>query len=145
MTGKSIATAAAAGVLALTAGGHPAAQTTGPQTPPLVIASMAGTDLFRAYCASCHGRGGKGDGPTAAALKTAVPDLTTLAKRSGGTFPRARVQALVSHGEDLSTSSHGSRQMPVWGPIFQALDPNDTRTAVRISNIVEYVESIQVR
>jgi mono/diheme cytochrome c family protein len=125
--------------------GAPSAQTTGAQTPPLVIASMAGRDLFEFYCASCHGRSGRGDGPTAPALKTAMPDLTTLARRNAGTFPRPRVLAIVTHGSALPTPAHGSRDMPVWGPIFRALDPNDARTAVRISNIVDYVESLQVR
>jgi hypothetical protein len=35
--------------------------------------------------------------------------------------------------------------MPVWGPIFRALDPNDTRTRVRIDAIVSYVASIQAK
>jgi hypothetical protein len=33
--------------------------------------------------------------------------------------------------------------MPVWGPIFMALDPNPTANRVRIENIVGYIESIQ--
>ena len=39
-----------------------------PPFPPLVIASLSGGDLFQFYCASCHGRDGKGDGPVAASL-----------------------------------------------------------------------------
>jgi mono/diheme cytochrome c family protein len=120
-------------------------QTTGPAMPPLVIASMAGSDLYQAYCASCHGRQGKGDGPTVPALKARLPDLTTLARRNGGIFPSARVAALVTHGEALASPAHGSREMPVWGPIFRALDPNDTRATVRISSIVEFVASMQVK
>jgi hypothetical protein len=72
-----------------------------------------------------------------------MPDLTTLARRNGGAFPSARVAALVTHGEALPSPAHGSREMPVWGPLFRALDPNDTRTGVRISNIVEFVASLQ--
>jgi len=33
------------------------------------INCIQGPPLFRAYCASCHGTGGKGDGPMAASLK----------------------------------------------------------------------------
>ena len=36
-------------------------QQTGRTPPPLLIPSMSGGDLFRFYCASCHGREGKGD------------------------------------------------------------------------------------
>ncbi|MGE3885453.1 MAG: c-type cytochrome [Vicinamibacterales bacterium] len=120
-------------------------QTTGPTTPPLVISSMAGADLYQAYCASCHGRGGKGDGPTGPALKSMLPDLTTLGRRNGGVFPGERIAALVAHGEELPSPAHGSREMPVWGPLFRALDPSDTRANVRIASIVEFIRSMQVR
>jgi hypothetical protein len=49
-----------------------------------LIRSTRGADLFRAYCASCHGRDAKGHGPAAPALKATVPDLTVLAKNNGG-------------------------------------------------------------
>ena len=120
-----------------------AVQTTGPKNPPLVISSMYGRDLFEFYCATCHGKDGKGRGPVAAALKTAPADLTRIASRSGGTFPTERVKSLVTAAGGVLTSVHGSTDMPVWGPIFQALDPRDKVTAVRISNIVEYIESMQ--
>ena len=44
----------------------------------MLIQSLKGADLFRSYCASCHGREGKGDGPVAPALNAKVPDLTTI-------------------------------------------------------------------
>jgi mono/diheme cytochrome c family protein len=121
------------------------AQTTGPKNPPLVIASMYGRDLFEFYCASCHGRDGKGGGPAAAALKAPPADLTALARQNGGTFPRARVEAFVTGNEDQPAPAHGSRAMPVWGPIFKGLDPHDTANKRRIANIVDYIESLQTR
>ena len=112
--------------------------------PPLVIRSLAGRDLFEFYCASCHGRDGRGGGPVAPAMRTPPPDLTTIARRVGGSFPRARVEGYVRSDEDASRA-HGSREMPVWGPIFLALDPSDTLTKIRIDNVVAYLESLQVR
>jgi mono/diheme cytochrome c family protein len=112
--------------------------------PPLVIESMTGRELFTFYCASCHGRSAKGDGPTAAALKIAPPDLTLLARRAGGTYPRSSVEAFVT-GTGRPVPAHGSGEMPVWGPIFRSLDPSEPRTKVRITNIVDYLESIQVK
>jgi hypothetical protein len=35
--------------------------------------------------------------------------------------------------------------MPVWGPIFRALDPSNAANKVRLANIVEYVGSLQVK
>jgi mono/diheme cytochrome c family protein len=119
-----------------------AGQRTGRTPPLLVIPSLAGSDLFHFYCASCHGQGGKGDGPVASALNRRPPDLTTIAKRAGGRFPTDRVVQFVS-GDREPSSAHGSTDMPVWGPIFQALDPQDKLNRIRIENVVSFVESIQ--
>ncbi len=120
-------------------------QTTAPRNPPLVISSMSGRDLFEFYCASCHGRDGKGGGPVVSSLKSPPPDLTTIAQRSGGTFPRARVESLVAGDREWVTTVHGSREMPVWGPIFRGLDPRDTMNKVRIANIVRHIEAMQAK
>jgi mono/diheme cytochrome c family protein len=136
-----------AGVLALLAvslaHGSSAGQTTGPNNPPLVISSVYGRDLFEFYCASCHGRDGKGGGPVVSALKALPPDLTTIAARNNGSFPRARVEGFVTGAQEAPTPAHGSRDMPVWGPIFRGLDADDRMNAIRIENVVGYIESIQ--
>lgn len=122
-----------------------AGQRTSQGAPPaLIIESITGQDSFTFYCAPCHGRSGRGDGPVAAALKTAPPDLTALARRNGGTFPRADVLSFVT-GTTRTLPAHGPSDMPVWGPIFRSLDPSDTRTKVRIENVVAFVESIQIK
>ena len=114
------------------------------RNPPLVISSMSGQDLFQFYCATCHGRDAKGSGPAAAALKTPPADLTRIAARRGGQFPRADVIAFVGDAKPM-IPAHGSIEMPVWGPIFRALDASDTRAHVRIENVVNFLESIQVK
>lgn len=121
-------------------------QTTGTTLPPLVIKSLDGRDLFLFYCAACHGRSGTGDGPAASALKSAPQNLTLLARNSGGVFPRERIRAtLAGDGSVKPDSAHGSREMPVWGPIFRALDPDDRYASVRIDNLVKFLESVQVK
>ena len=121
------------------------AQTTGSTNPPLVIRSLSGEDLYRFYCAACHGQSGRGDGPVATALKETPPDLRLLARRSGGAFPRQRVEALVANEGALRTPAHGSLEMPVWGPIFHGLDASDVMATIRITNVVQYLESIQTK
>ncbi len=106
---------------------------------------MAGRDLFEFYCASCHGRDGKGGGRAAPALKVAPPDLTTLTERNRGVFPSERVGALIKGEGQLSTPAHGSSDMPVWGPIFKGLDSRDAVNAARIEAIVKHIDSLQVR
>jgi mono/diheme cytochrome c family protein len=132
--------------LPIVAPATPGAQTTGRQNPPLTIPSLAGRDLFEFYCATCHGRDGKGHGPVAPALAAPPSDLTTLARRHGGVFPRARVEGFMRHdGDAPPQAAHGSQEMPIWGPIFRGLDASDTRVRVRIGNVIAYLESIQER
>jgi mono/diheme cytochrome c family protein len=106
-----------------------------------LIRSVAGPDLFRAYCASCHSSDAKGHGPAARALKGEVPDLTALARHNKGVFPVAQVRATII-GDDVM-AAHGSREMPVWGPIFHQVEDDVDRGNVRLENLVKYLESIQ--
>jgi len=107
---------------------------------PQVPDSFTGSISFDLYCASCHGRSGEGNGPAASSLRTVPADLTLLARRNGGTFPRERVTATIDGSSGSAT--HGSPDMPVWGPTFRAIDP-DGSGAVRLRNLVAFIDSIQ--
>ena len=113
-----------------------------PLTPPLATSSLSGGDLFRFYCATCHGYEGKGDGPVVSSLKKPPPDLRAIAARHGGHFPSEELRRFVA-GDDRPIAAHGSREMPVWGPIFQSLEPRDPLTRIRIENVVAFIESLQ--
>jgi hypothetical protein len=82
-----------------------------------LIPSLDGATLYQTYCAVCHGKTADGDGPTASVLKAHVPNLTEIAKRNGGVFPFARVQKIID-GTESAGLRHGTREMPIWGPIF---------------------------
>jgi len=103
--------------------------------------SLDGGKIFRNHCAACHGASGNGDGPAAAALKTKVPQLATLARRNHGTFPTDRVRSVIA-GDD-GHAAHGSREMPVWGPIFHEIENDQDLGYVRLRNVTEYLKSIQ--
>ena len=104
----------------------------------------SGKDMYTAYCASCHGADGKGDGPAAAALKMPATNLTMLAVKSGGTFPAAHIAAVIQG--DGTTAAHGSKDMPVWGPIFHTMSGHSqAQVQLRIRNLTNYLESIQVK
>jgi mono/diheme cytochrome c family protein len=110
------------------------------QIPPL-IRSLQGADLYRVYCSSCHGIDGKGDGPVAPALKSKVPDLTLLTRNNGMKFPAPRVRQMILG--DVFVAAHGSREMPIWGPIFHQVERDMDWGDVRVTNLVEYLQSIQ--
>lgn len=112
------------------------------QTPSILIESLAGRDSFDLYCSPCHGAGGRGDGPVAAALRARPADLTTLARRNRGAFPRDQVREFVI-GTGRPLAAHGTTEMPVWGPMFRAFE-SDARVRERIANLVSYIESIQL-
>ena len=101
-----------------------------------------GKQLYKDYCAACHGSDGKGHGPAAASLTKQPSDLTTLAKRNGGTFPTEYVTNVLRFGPGFSV--HGSSDMPVWGPIFQYIEHyNEAAVRQRIKNLCDFLESTQ--
>jgi len=104
----------------------------------------SGKDMYNQYCASCHGLDGKGDGPAAPALKIRATNLTTLAVKNGGTFPAAHVAAVIQG--DSMTPAHGSKDMPVWGPIFMSIGGHSqAQVQLRIRNLTNYLESMQAK
>ena len=111
---------------------------------PLLIASIRGDNLYKTYCASCHGDDAKGGGPMATWLKVPPPDLTRIAARNGGTFPLARADRIIA-GEEALPSGHGSRAMPIWGPVFSQITRDQDLGRVRIDNLARYLRDIQLR
>lgn len=75
-----------------------------------------GAALYHAYCASCHGASGEGDGPVARELARAPVDLTGIARRDGGHFKVSKVLTAIDGRYEIA--AHGPREMPVWGAIF---------------------------
>ena len=143
MARPRILLAAASCVFIATAGVEAKIEAQRPLTLSLAMASLSGRDLFQFYCAGCHGRDGKGDGPVAASLRRRPPDLTTIASRHDGEFRTEEIVRFVSG--DTPSPAHGTREMPVWGPIFMSFEPRDRLTRIRIENVVAYIESLQAR
>ena len=114
-----------------------------PRLPgPEFFKSTDGQDLYKFYCANCHGMDATGRSATPA-MRTASTDLTALAAVNGNVFPRDRVIAVIKHGA-IASPAHGPKDMPVWGAIFRSMETNDTLVDIRIENLVRYLESLQV-
>jgi mono/diheme cytochrome c family protein len=121
-------------------------------TSPIVVAAQRGSNtpddtgarLYRTYCATCHGTGGRGDGPMADQLRTAPADLTGFAARNGGVFPSERLRAII---DGRGIRAHGIEDMPVWGDAFRSAPEGlSAREALmRIDAIVSFLRSMQVR
>lgn len=107
--------------------------------------AMSGKDLYRRFCASCHGVEGRGDGPVADSFTVEVPDLTQIARRSGGVYPRERVVRIIDGRHILA--AHGSRTMPIWGEDLSRVElgnPDADRAArIVIERLADYVAQLQ--
>jgi len=117
-----------------------------------------GADEYRISCLSCHGVGGRGDGPLAKYLTVKPTDLTALAKKNGGQYPNLKAGAFpflrvyqVIDGRTV-VGAHGDRAMPVWGERYRAQLPSgidrygaeyEKIVRGRILELVYYIQSIQ--
>ena len=116
-----------------------------PRTPPAQQTAFAGSDLFRTYCATCHGTGAKGDGPLAEMLKKRPADLTLFAKNNNGTYPAELVGRIIDGREP--EPGHGGKDMPVWGDAFKQSEsrPDEASIKARVDALVRHLESLQVK
>lgn len=152
-TGKLCATRAGAILFAMLVSAVMVATSQETQTqikkaPAPVVSPANGEKMYDAYCGTCHGKDGKGDGPAAPALKDPVPDLTTLAQRHNGKYPTDYVNTVLHFGVQGKVA-HGNKEMPVWGPIFQSMvstaSNSKTSETMRIYNLNRYLETLQVK
>jgi mono/diheme cytochrome c family protein len=125
-------------LVAAAAGAQTVKQGTAPR-----VQSVQGLDSYKAYCAVCHGEQARGDGPAATALKKVPADLTSIAKRHGGKFSPSDIEATID-GQNVMMS-HGSRDMPIWGPVFKAIAPDDAIAKLRMTNLIDYLKGIQTQ
>ena len=136
---KLITTLGLVGLFAAVAAAQPKIQTVVPKD----VSPTDGRGMFMEYCAACHGTDGKGAGPAAPALKKAPADLTQLSAHNNGKFPDVRVARYI---EGIDTvQAHGSRDMPIWGDVFKSLNSNSAAPTMRVSNLTDYVKSLQAK
>ena len=110
---------------------------------PRPTAAVDGKTLFRQYCAVCHGLDGKGAGPAVSALKQAPTDLTAINRQHNGRFPDDKILRILNGAEPIA--SHGTQEMPIWGPVFYGMSNNLSLGQLRVHALVSYLEQIQAK
>jgi mono/diheme cytochrome c family protein len=119
---------------------------------------IIGSDEYRTSCLSCHGVGGRGNGPLAKFLTVKPTDLTALSKNNGGQYPNLKAGAYpflrvyqIVDGRAV-VEAHGDRAMPVWGDRYRQQLPAihsacggeyEKLVRGRILELVYYIQSIQ--
>jgi mono/diheme cytochrome c family protein len=126
------------------------------KVPLRPISSIDGKDLYKAYCAQCHGLDAKGNGPRAK-LKKPGADLTRIAANNHGTFvkesvveyimgtrPGGRSQFDPVSGKVVFMTPDGPADMPPWGFYFRNFWPSDPER-FRLMKVADYLETLQVQ
>jgi mono/diheme cytochrome c family protein len=126
----------------VTLAGSPATLTSNFPSPSDPQGALDGAQLYRTYCASCHGTSARGDGPLADVLRRRPSDLTTLRQRYHG-FPTELLTRIVDGRQ--AVRGHGSIEMPVWGDTFRSGNVSDEAVDQKILALVQYLEAIQAR
>ncbi len=97
--------------------------------------AAAGKPVFQANCSSCHGMGGKGDGPVGSVLNPPPRDFTTAAFKydtdgDGKPGTDADLKNLITKG---AAAYGGSPLMAPW-PML---------TAAQVDDVVAYIRSLK--
>jgi len=122
----------------------PAASPAKPPSALSVADAAAGEVIYLRYCAACHGRTLKGDGPVASGLKNSPGDLTTLTQKNKGVFPYDKVAGIIDGRE--TSRIHGTPDMPVWGEIFAITTGTEAPSAeAAVRRITMYVWGQQTK
>jgi len=107
--------------------------------PIKAVPASDAAGMFQSYCATCHGKDATGNGPAAKALVKAPADLTRIAARNGGTYPEVKVKRYIEGLDEVP--AHGTRDMPMWGDLFRAL--NRDTAQIRVQALSDYLEGLQ--
>ncbi|WP_212525380.1 cytochrome c [Actibacterium sp. MT2.3-13A] len=107
----------------------------------------AGAEIYRSYCATCHGIEARGGGPMAEILAIDTPGLTRLAAQNDGVFPLLRVMRQVDGRDPML--AHGG-VMPLFGDYFEGgtvavMGPGGQPilTSQTIADLAAWLETIQ--
>jgi len=119
-----------------------------------VTGAELGRHEFETNCAICHGIDARGGGPMRPFLARVPADLTVLARRNGGVFPKDAVAELIDGRATVEPGPHGTREMPIWGNVYREQAnhqmrgmpfPSEWTVRGRILALTDYLSTLQQR
>jgi len=128
-------------------GGPPIGNAKAVVVSPKWVAPNDGPALYQAYCASCHGKDGKGFGPASRFTHVRPTDLTAISAE----HPRASDCTLhvlttlyEAHRSQTDNASDGKElDMPRWSTVISSISQDPGAGHMRMVNIANYVASLQ--
>ena len=125
-----------------------------PASAQTVTGAELGRHEFETNCAICHGIDARGGGPMRPFLARVPADLTGLARRNGGVFPKDAVAELIDGRASAEPGPHGTREMPIWGNVYREQSdyqmrgmpfPSEWTVRGRILALTDYLSTLQQR
>ncbi len=101
------------------------------------VSPTNGEQLYKAYCASCHGADLKAD-TALRQLQSPTPNLTRIAQTSSE--PRLHVRTMISHG---SKSTRHDAYMRSWKTILEGVYRDEKLAHMAITNLTKYIAAHQ--
>jgi mono/diheme cytochrome c family protein len=112
----------------------------GPREGTREAQALRGKAIFAEQCSPCHGMDDQK--PTRLDLEKPAADLTRIMeRRRKGVFPVEDIARIIDGR--LEVKSHGPREMPVWGEIYDSLGMTKDEIRGRKGELVAYLMSIQ--
>lgn len=112
----------------------------GPREGTREAQALRGKAIFAEQCSPCHGMDDKE--PTRTDLEKPAPDLRLIMeRRRKGQFPIEDIARIID-GRAI-VKSHGPREMPVWGEVYDSLGMDKDEIRGRKGELVAYLMSIQ--
>jgi mono/diheme cytochrome c family protein len=130
----------------------PEARANGNKTESAEDQVKMGAVDYQNFCAACHGKDARGNGPVAVELKTAPPSLRNLAARRNGVFDVNEIVKIID-GRAMPRA-HGTPEMPIWGSLFRFvaeasgilssnIEDTEKDAQKHILAVAKYLETIQ--
>jgi mono/diheme cytochrome c family protein len=112
----------------------------GPREGTREAQALRGKVIFDEQCISCHGMGQVA--PTRADLEKKAPDLARIMeRRRAKDFPIVEVAQIIDGRQWVK--SHGAREMPVWGEVYDSLGMDKDEIRGRKGELIAYLMSVQ--
>ena len=112
----------------------------GPREGTREAQALRGKATFEEQCISCHGM--NEIAPTRTDLEKKAPDLTRIMeRRRAKDFPIVEIAQIIDGRQWVK--SHGEREMPVWGEVYDSLGMDKDEIRGRKGELIAYLMSVQ--